>query len=62
MQVNSSKTFFEWMNKDFLRSYYPVNNYNGERLHWTLRQFTEDCQAFRVGPPLLRQVRGTLGG
>ncbi len=49
------------MNDRFLPSYYPVNSYNGERLHWTIRQFTADCQAFRIGPASLRQVRSTSG-
>ncbi len=50
-----------WLDKYFLPAYYPMNDYNDVRLHWTLRQFTQDRSSFRVGPALLRQLRSERG-
>ncbi len=60
-QVKSPRTYFNWLDTYFLPSYYPVNDYNNVRLHWTLRQFTQDRSSFRVGPALLRQLRSERG-
>ena len=60
-QIKNPETFFWWMDEHFLSNYYPVLEYNGKRLHWSVRQFITDSVSFRVGPAMLRQVRSKIG-
>ena len=60
-QIKNTETFFLWMDQYFLPNYYPVLEYNGKRLHWSVRQFITDSVSFRVGPAMLRQVRSKTG-
>ena len=60
-QIKDAKTFFLWMDQYFLPNYYPVLEYNGKRLHWSVRQFVTDGVSFRVGPAMLRQLRSKTG-
>ena len=61
LQIKDAKTFFWWMDECFLPNYYPVLEYNGKRLHWSVRQFVTDGVSFRVGPAMLRQLRSKTG-
>ena len=49
--------YIKWLKTTAFPVLYPETDYNGDRLHWRLRQYFHDLTSFRVGPPRLRQLR-----
>jgi hypothetical protein len=57
LQIKTPGDVYNWLNISVIPSLFPEFDINGAPLHWTVRQFTNGYNNFRLGPPRLRQLR-----
>ncbi|KAI8489900.1 hypothetical protein Bbelb_322610 [Branchiostoma belcheri] len=60
-KVNSSDTFWWWLENTFVPAMYPTAWYNGEQLFWQETQYMNTMESFRIGPPRVRVLRTGYG-
>ncbi|XP_066301956.1 polycystin-1-like protein 2 [Branchiostoma lanceolatum] len=60
-KVNSTDTFWWWLENTFVPAMYPAAWYNGKQLFWQETQYMNTRESFRVGPPRIRVLRSGYG-
>ena len=61
MQIKKPGDLFMWINETVIPALFPVEDINGNTLHWYYKKFATGYEFLRVGPPRLRQLRTTRG-
>ncbi|XP_078660575.1 polycystin-2-like protein 2 [Branchiostoma floridae x Branchiostoma belcheri] len=56
-KIRTPDQFYMWAEEVLLPTLYPSAWYNGRKMKFLDRQFAQNTESFRVGPPRLMQVR-----